>query len=170
MFCPANAFSAFSAQNIGAGKYERIPKGFKNGFILSMMIIVPFMAAYVIFPDFALGLFLSGEDAPDMLNEAVDVGSRFLSFIAPFYIPLAIKVLCDGVLRGSGALRPFVFATFADLFVRVLLSYILSPFMGFMGISVGWAVGWVLAGAMAIFFYAKGVWRDTVFSRKLINR
>ncbi|MCL2055563.1 MAG: MATE family efflux transporter [Oscillospiraceae bacterium] len=171
MFCPSNAFSAFSAQNIGAGKIERIPTGFKAGFALSAIIILPFVIAFTLFPDFIMGFFIkSGDAPPELLEETLSVGRMFLRFCSPFYFALAVKVMCDAVLRGGGALRPFVIATFVDLFLRVILSYALVPFIGFMGICVGWATGWVVSALMVFFFYKKGVWKDTAFSRRLIKR
>jgi Na+-driven multidrug efflux pump len=170
MFCASTAFAAYAAQNIGAGRYDRIAPGLKAGFILSVIISSPFIAVYSAAPDFALGLFMKGGEAPGVMAEAMEVGGLFLRFVSPFYIPLAVKVLVDGVLRGSGALRPFVFATFADLFIRVLLAYILAPYISYAGIAVGWAVGWVIAAAMVLVFYFKGIWRDTTFSRKLVSR
>lgn len=162
MVCPANGVSAFSAQNIGAGKSERVPKGLKSGFIISAIILLPFTLIYFLVPDFMINLFLTEPSA-----EALQAGSAFIKSCSPFFIILSVKLLSDSVLRGAGAMRAFMIATFSDLFLRVILCYILTPFFGFKGLCIAWPFGWTIAAAMSLVFYLKGVWKDTAFSRAI---
>ena len=54
----------------------------------------------------------------------------------------------------------FMFATFFDLIVRVILAYFfaLKLNLGATGIWLSWPIGWILASAMSFGFYLKGVW------------
>ncbi|QHQ61171.1 hypothetical protein Ana3638_10630 [Anaerocolumna sedimenticola] len=49
--------------------------------------------------------------------------------------------------------------TFTDLILRVVLSYILSGFMGSVGIWLSWPIGWTIAALLSFRFYAKGIWK-----------
>ena len=100
-------------------------------------------------------------------EEALNIGTSFLRAAAPFYIVLGVKLLADGVLKGAGAMRSFMAATFSDLLLRVALSYILVPKMGFDGFLWAWPIGWSLAAVMSFCFYFRGNWKDTAFSGTL---
>lgn len=162
MACISNGISSYTAQNIGAGKHERIPQGFKAGFVFTAICVVPFLVCYIGFSDFMIELFFS-----EPSEEALKIGTSFIRAAAPFYIVLGVKLLADGVLKGAGAMRSFMAATFSDLLLRVALSYILVPKMGFDGFLWAWPIGWSLAAVMSFCFYFKGNWRDTAFSGAL---
>lgn len=65
---------------------------------------------------------------------------------------MALKLIIDGVLRGSGAMIYFMIDTFSDLVLRVILAFIFSKFLGTTGIWISWPVGWSIATVMAIVF------------------
>jgi Na+-driven multidrug efflux pump len=69
---------------------------------------------------------------------------------------LSIKLISDGVLRSAGAMRAFMSTTFLDLFIRVALSYILAPVIGFTGVCISWPAGWIVSSILSYFYYKKG--------------
>lgn len=162
MACVSNGISSYTAQNIGAGKYRRIPEGFRAGFVFTAICVVPFLICYLFFGDVMIGLFFS-----EPSEEALKIGTSFIRAASPFYIVLGVKLLADGVLKGAGAMRSFMAATFSDLLLRVILSYILVPKIGFDGFLWAWPIGWSLAAVMSFVFYFRGNWKDTAFSGAL---
>ncbi len=162
MACVSGGISSYTAQNIGAGKHERIPQGFKAGLAFTAICVVPFLVCYLGFSEVMIGLFFS-----EPSDEALKIGTSFLRAASPFYIVLGVKLLADGVLKGAGAMRSFMAATFSDLLLRVALSYILVPKMGFDGFLWAWPIGWTLAAIMSMYFYLRGNWKDTAFSGAL---
>ena len=56
----------------------------------------------------------------------MDTGIMFLRIVSPFYFVVATKLVSDGILRGAGMMKKFMFATFTDLTLRVFLAEILS--------------------------------------------
>ena len=58
---------------------------------------------------------------------------------------IALKLVSDGVLRGAGAMKEFMLATFSDLILRVLLSFVFASFLGVTGVWLSWAV-WLECG------------------------
>lgn len=150
----ASGLSSYTAQNIGAGKLERIPKGTKVGIIMTMVVALPFVILYVFFGDIALKLFLNNDSA-----EAVDVGVAFLKIVSPFYIIAGVKIIVDSVLRGAGAMFTFMITTFADLLLRVILAFVLSGFLGTDGIWLSWPIGWGVSAVISVIFYVCGAWK-----------
>lgn len=162
MACISNGISSFTAQNIGAGRQERVPKGYKAGIVFTAVCLIPFLVCYLIFADNMIGLFSKEPSA-----EALQTGASFLRATAPFYIVLGIKLLSDGVLRGAGAMKSFMASTFSDLLIRVAICYILAPIMGFAGFLWAWTIGWTLSAMMSFWFYFRGNWKNTAFSDSL---
>lgn len=143
-----NGISNYTAQNLGAGQHERIRQGFRAGIKLVWMLCVPFTAAYLLLGRQLLNIFM--ETPSDV---AVMTGIRFLQILSPFYFVVAAKLAADGVLRGSGAMKLFMIATFTDLILRVVLAVLLAKTsLGATGIWCAWPIGWLIATALSIMF------------------
>ena len=78
---------------------------------------------------------------------------QFLYVVVPFYFIMAVKLVADGVLRGSGLMKRFMVTTFTDLVLRVSLASILSRHLGYLGIWCAWPIGWVIATGLSLLFY-----------------
>ena len=150
----SNATASFSAQNIGAEKYERVPQGYREGIIMELFCVIPFMTVFLYFPRTMVNLFMDEKS-----TEAVRIGAEFLKYTCPFYFILAVKLLSDGVLRSARAMLPFMTTTFLDLLLRVVLSFVLAPVLGFTGICIAWPVGWTVSASLSFFYYKKGFWK-----------
>lgn len=151
-----NGVSSFTAQNLGAGKVDRARKGLSAGIKMGLLTAVPFFIAFFIFGRNMVQLFMSG----DASVLASDTGITFLRIVAPFYFVISIKLVIDGMLRGAGAMASFMIATFTDLILRVILSYIMSASFGVTGIWMSWPIGWSIATALSVIFYWRGKWAD----------
>lgn len=146
-----NGISNYSAQNLGAQKYERIRGGFRAGIKMVWCLCVPFCILYLFFGNYLLLLFMEkGSGA------ALRTGQQFLWILSPFYFVVSAKLAADGVLRGISAMRQFMAATFTDLILRVFLAFFLSGLTGSaLGIWCAWPVGWTIAMGMSVFFYRR---------------
>ena len=139
-----NGISNYTAQNIGAGKLDRVMRGLKTSFGLALLVVIPFTCVYV----FLLLLFLDNPTAT-----AIKTGIVFLCILAPFYFIVSIKLMADGILRGAGIMNKFMISTFTDLILRVVLSIIFSKMFGSVGIWCSWPVGWCCGTAVSVLFY-----------------
>ena len=148
-----NSVSSFTAQNVGAMQYKRIKEGFKSGAVLSIITAIVFSVVYVAFSETFIGVFMEG----DKSVLALTTGKQFLIIVEPFLCFIGFKVVCDGVLRGTGNMKYFMFATFADLVFRVILAFIFSHFFGAVGIWLSWPIGWGLAVVLSFAFYKRVV-------------
>ena len=148
-----NGISNFSAQNLGAMKVERIKEGFGAGLRLVWCLCIPFCIAYILFGKYLLLLFMNSDS-----QEALKTGVCFLRILSPFYFVVSAKLVADGILRGTSAMREFMVATFTDLILRVVLAFLLSGiFESSIGIWSAWPIGWTIAMGMSLFFYRKKV-------------
>lgn len=143
-----NGISNFTAQNLGAGKGERIKKGFAAGIQMVWLICIPVVFIYTLFSEFLVHIFLK-----DPTAAAMETGVIYLRILAPFYFIISIKLVADGILRGVGLMKQFMVATFTDLILRVVLAVAFSHFFGSVGIWCAWPIGWTIAMVMSVCFY-----------------
>lgn len=153
----SNALSSFTAQNIGAGKIDRVKKGYKATIIMGISAVLLFSLAYTIFGRQFINLFMDSKS-----NEAISVGVKFLMFVSPFYFSVTIKLITDGLLRGAGAVWLFIASTFTDLIIRVVLSFILNPIIGYVSIPISWFIGWLVGMSLCLIFYFSGMWKKNI--------
>jgi len=145
-----NGISNFSAQNLGAGKPERIREGFRAGIRMVGTICIPLSLLYIFVGRPLVTLFMNNPS-----EQALSVGVEILRVLAPFYCVVAAKLVSDGILRGTGRMKQFMFGTFTDLLLRVLLAYVLSALLGTLGIWLAWPIGWTVATVISLMFYKK---------------
>ena len=152
-----NGISNYTAQNIGAGKKERIRQGIQAGLRMVWMLCVPFFLLYFFLGETCIRFFL---DSPT--ETAIQTGILFLRILSPFYFVVSTKLVADGALRGAGLMRYFMIATFTDLILRAGLALILSQTsLGSTGIWCAWPIGWVMGTALSVLFYLRSfVWQS----------
>ncbi|MBQ3194361.1 MAG: MATE family efflux transporter, partial [Oscillospiraceae bacterium] len=145
-----NGVSNYTAQNLGAGKHERVRQGHKGGIKMVWMLCIPLAAAYFFLGGPLMKIFLKDGSA-----DAMNTGITFLRIVAPFYFVVSVKLVTDGVLRGSGRMKEFMIATFSDLILRVGLAFVFSSRLGSVGIWLSWPVGWIVGTAASLYCYLK---------------
>ncbi len=154
----SSALSSFTAQNIGAKKISRVKEGYKAAVVITLSICGGILILFLIFAPKLIGLFVDSRESINVIN----VGTEFLRTLAPFYLVVGLKMVCDGVLRGAGAMKDFMFATFSDLILRVALSFILASIIGYSGIWWAFPLGWIIGTALSVYFYYKGTWKPSI--------
>lgn len=151
-----NGISNYTAQNLGAGKVDRVRQGFGAGLKMIWTLTLPACMLYFFGGAVLLNLFM---DAPSQL--AMETGILFLRILSPFYFVVSAKLVADGILRGAGMMRQFMIATFVDLILRVLLAILLSATsLGAVGIWCAWPIGWTVATVLSVLFYRSESWRE----------
>lgn len=150
-----NGMSNYAAQNLGAGKRERIATGLRAGIRMVWLLCLPLALAYWLLGEELMRFFV---DEPT--RGAIDSGMAFLRILSPFYFVVSVKLVTDGVLRGTGMMKQFVVATFTDLILRVTLAFALSATaLGSVGIWCAWPIGWAVGMVLSLVFYRAAPWR-----------
>lgn len=143
-----NGVSGFTAQNMGANKTLRIKEGLKAGITFALTTAAAFSVLFLIFNDPLLSLFMKEGSS----GTAYETGEMFIKIVAPFYFVVCTKLICDGVLRGSGHMGLFMTATFTDLILRVILAFAFSDIWQQNGIWTAWPISWFIAAVMSVCF------------------
>lgn len=150
----SSAVASFTAQNVGAGRLQRLSRGLRSGILICFAVTFPSLVLFLGFPEAAMGIFV-----PRSSRDIIATGVSYMRVVAPFIAVLAVKQCCDGILQGAGSAREFMTTTLSDLIFRVGLAYLLPPFLGYLGIWWAWPIGWCLGTALSVFYYLRGRWK-----------
>ena len=154
-----NAFSTFVAQNYGAEKHDRIRKGTREAFAISIIFSIIISALVCIFAAPLMKIFVSSKDV-----EVIAAGVKYLRIEGAFYCGIGCLFLLYGYYRAINKAEMSVVLTVISLGMRVILAYILSAIIGETGIWLAIPIGWVLADITGI-AYMKAR-EKTIFSKK----
>ena len=147
-----NGISNYTAQNLGAGKRDRIRAGFRAGIKIVWLLSLPLFALYFFAGEPLIRFFI---DQPS--QTAVDTGVTYLRILSPFYFIISAKLVADGILRGAELMNQFMIGTFTDLILRVVLAVVLAKTsLGATGIWCAWPIGWCTAAVLSIRFCLTG--------------
>ena len=150
-----NAVSSYTAQNIGAGKKERVVAGYRvaNGMVVCCGAVICLLLEAFYRP--IVGLFL-GTDAA---AAAYATGEGYLRFMGFFFCLIGFKMAVDGLLRGAGDMTMFTVANLANLFLRVVIAVTCAPRFGIAMVWYAVPVGWLLNWAISYAQYRTGKWK-----------
>ncbi|MCI9446482.1 MAG: MATE family efflux transporter [Lachnospiraceae bacterium] len=147
-----NAFSTFIAQNYGARKEERIREGLRDAVLASLLFCLAVSAIVWIFAHPLMLLFVDASE-----TAIVAEGMRYLRIEGAFYCGIGCLFLLYGLYRALGRPGMSIVLTVFSLGTRVVLAYALSaiPAIGVVGIWWAVPIGWLLADAIGLAYYAR---------------
>ena len=146
-----NAFSIFIAQNYGAKQPERIKQGIRAAVLTSVSFSLVISLGVFVFAEPLMALFIDGAE-----TEIIAEGVRYLRIEGSFYFMIGLLFLLYGLYRALGRPGMSVVLTVMSLGTRVALAYSLSALPGVGVVGIWWAVpiGWFLADALGIGYFA----------------
>ena len=160
-FSFGNALTTFSGQNVGAGKYDRVTKGAKQGTLMAVICSAVITVVILLFGKGLMGIFTE-------TKSLVDLSYYLMTILAVGYIAMAVTQSLSGIMRGAGdTLTPMWISLITTVVIRVPLAYGISyltrtadlPFGRFECISISLLTSWVLGAVFTIIFYKLGKWK-----------
>lgn len=154
------ALSAFTGQNIGAGKEERVIKGYQQSMKAGVVFAVVLLIVFLLLSKAIVGLFV--DEA-----EVIEIGAAALKISACFYIFLGAIHITRGLLNGAGDVKYAMINGFAEVGGRIGFAILLLniPGTGYFAVWGTTCLTWLLTGVMSYARYKSGVWKgktDTI--------
>lgn len=146
-----NAMSPYTAQNIGAGKKERINTGWKSALAIILSFSILICIILQTFNTEIISMFLGTDGSA----AAYRTGEEYLSYLGWFYGILGFAFVTGGVLRGMGKMASFTAASIANLSLRVIGAMVFAPLYG---VEIVWYVvplGWILYFSICFVSYRR---------------
>lgn len=155
MIATGNAMSTFTAQNLGAGRPERVRQGYRAAYGIIIGFGVLLIAVSQLFYAPILSAFVEqGESAV-----AFETGTAYFRFIGFFFSFLGFKAITDGILRGAGDIKIYMLANLINLAIRVAVAQLCSPIWGIELIWYAVPMGWAANYLISYLWYRTGNWK-----------
>lgn len=160
------AMSTYAGQNVGAGKYDRVVKGAKQGTLLAAGCSALITCTILLFGKGLMSVFTD-------TTELVELSYKLMKILAVGYIAMAVTQSLSGVMRGAGdTMTPMWISLIATVIIRVPLAYALSfitrtpelPLGVKECIQISLVTSWVIGAILTTIFYARGKWKEKALS------
>ena len=146
--------------NVGAGKVDRVKKGYQVGLIsvviFSLVMLIPgqFLGEQIV------GIFVQDE-------EVIAIGAKGFAITSWFYFFLGMIYVARSVLNGAGDAIYAMINGVMEVAGRVgfALPLTMIPFIGMWGVFLTTGFTWTVTGIVSMLRYKQGKW-----ARRLIEK
>ena len=148
------ALTTFSGQNMGAGKTDRVKKGFRQATLVVVIFSICLLPVAYFFGKPIVGIFVGKQDVIDIAYQALRITSLCYFALGMIYVPRA-------VLNGCGDTNFAVLNGFCEVACRILYAPIFTkiPLLGYWGLWITTGATWITTSLVCIIRYISGVWK-----------
>lgn len=163
-FTFGQAMSVYTGQNFGAGKYDRVGLGVRQGGRIASLTSA---AITVVLLFFSPTLFSFFTNTPELIALA----TRMIRIMAVGYICISITQVTGGVMRGCGeTVSPMWISIISTILIRVPVAYLLAyltrsaeyPHGNPIALFGSLMISWVLGMLISIVVFKWGKWRKNI--------
>ena len=155
------ALTTYAGQNVGAGLYDRVKQGAKQGTLIALGCSTAITLIILLFGKFLMGVFTD-------TAELVDLSYYLMKILAVGYIAVAVTQSLSGIMRGAGdTMTPMWISLITTVVFRVPIAYVISyltktaelPLGRFECIQISLLASWLLGALLTVIFYRVGSWK-----------
>ncbi len=156
------AVTSMAAQNVGAGRWERVHRVTWTGVLFNLLLTGGLVALIHLFNRQALGLFLP------TTGEAIEIGMKINNITLWSFIIFGITFVVSGVVRSTGAVMIPLIITFIALWIlRTPLAYFFAKQYGLDAVWWSFPIGFIVAVFLNVLYYFLGNWKKTVMIKQV---
>ena len=160
------AMSVYTGQNVGAGKFDRVHKGVKQGGLIAAAFSAAITLILLFLSPILFGFFT---DTPEL----IELATRMIRIMAVGYICISVTQVLGGVMRGAGDTVTPMWVSFAStILIRVPVAYLLAhlttspdapngkPIALFGSLMFSWVMGMVIS----VIVFSMGKWKKKMYA------
>ena len=150
-FSFGQAMSVYTGQNVGAGKFDRVQKGVRQGSLIAQTFSVTIVIVLLFLGKYLFSIFTE-------TAALISLAERMMRIMAVGYIAVSITQVLGGVMRGCGnTVTPMWISIFSTVVLRIPLAYIIAyftrsaefphghPYALSISLLTSWTVGMVIS-------------------------
>ena len=158
-FSFGQAMSVYTGQNVGAGKFDRVQKGVRQGSLISQTFSITIVIILLFLGKFLFSIFTD-------TVQLIDLAERMMRIMAVGYIAVSITQVLGGVMRGCGnTVAPMWISIISTVLLRIPIAYAIAymtrsaefphghPFALSISLLVSWVMGMVFS--VVVFRFGK---------------
>ena len=163
------AMSVYTGQNVGAGKFDRVHKGVKQGAAIALAFAGVITLTLLFLSPILFGFFTDTQSL-------IDLATRMIRIMAVGYLCVAVSQVLGGVMRGAGdTVTPMWVSIIQMIVIRVPLAYLLahltrteelphgSPVALFGSLMLSWTLGMIIS----IIVFSLGRWKKKMMASQI---
>lgn len=163
-FSFGQAMSVYAGQNVGAGKFDRVQKGVRQGSLIAQSVAITLVIAILILGRFLFGIFTE-------TVALIDLAERMMRIMALGYIAVSVTQVLGGVMRGCGdTVTPMWISIISTVALRIPVAYAIAYFTRSAqfphghpyALSISLLVSWVLGMVMSVIAFRFGKTRKLI--------
>ena len=148
------AVSSMAAQNVGAGRWDRIDRITASGVGFNLVLTSVLVAALYLFDRTVLGLFLIGDPS------AIDTAVHINNMASWSFVLFGVTIVLFATVRATGAVMPpLVILVFSVLLVRTGFAYWMRGQFGQDALWWSFPAGSICSLVLGLLYYRFGRWR-----------
>ncbi|WP_281407022.1 MATE family efflux transporter [Mesorhizobium sp. B2-1-3] len=148
------AVSSMAAQNVGAGRWDRISRIAASGVGFNLVLTGALVALLWVFDRSILSLFLSRDSA------AIDIAAHINNVASWSFILFGVTIVLFATVRATGAVMPpLVILVISVLVVRTGFAYFMRDVIGEEALWWSFPAGSITSLLLAAAYYRLGGWR-----------
>ncbi len=158
----SQALMTFTGQNMGAGKTERVRKGYRAAIVMNIVISLSITLLVTLAGRWLIGIFTTDETV-------MHIGSRYLLIVGLFYLIFGVMFINNGVMRGAGdVFIPMISSLLALWLVRIPCALLFIGVFGMGSDGIWWSIpsGWLIGCVFTTWYYRTGKWKTKVLVRR----
>lgn len=148
------AMSTYTGQNVGAGKLDRVKKGYRTGLVMMGIFSMLMLPLAQFGGEFVMRLFVNEADVIAMGSQAIKITSYFYFFLGLIYVS-------RGTLNGAGDATFSFINGIVEMIGRICFAkpFTMIPGVGVWGIWGATAFTWFITGIVSVIRYMQGKWK-----------
>jgi putative MATE family efflux protein len=149
------AVSSMAAQNVGAGKWDRVGKITSAGVLTNIVMTSVLVVVLYVFDRSVLGLFLSGDGV------ALETAAHINNVASWSFVLFGITIVLFATVRATGSVYPpLIILAISLLLVRTTFAYTMQGTLGQDALWWSFPVGSIVSLVLAAAYYRFGGWRS----------
>ncbi len=166
-FSFGQAMSVYAGQNVGAGKFDRVAQGGRQGGFMAAGFAAVVTLILMFCGRTLFGFFTETE-------ALIELASQMIRIMAVGYICMSVTQVLGGIMRGAGdTMTPMWISIISIIVIRVPLAYWLAeltktaeyPDGQPIALYGSLLISWVLGMLMSIIMFWLGKWRKKMLQR-----
>ena len=160
------AMSVYTGQNVGAGKFDRVHRGVKQGGLLAAAFSTVITLILLFLSPILFGFFTETE-------ALIELATQMIRIMAVGYICISVTQVLGGVMRGAGDTVTPMWVSFAStILIRIPTAYFIAyltqspdhphgkPIALFGSLMFSWIMGMIIS----VIVFATGKWKKKMYA------
>lgn len=149
----------FAAQNIGAGKLDRVKKGVKCAYLMNIVCYGMFCPIVFLFSETIMKVFTT-------VPESIQYGIEYMHIFSGFFFVGGFLGIYHNVLRSAGDVKITILMGVSEVITRIGFSFLFNAMFGYYGLWWVSPITWCCATLVGAVRYYSGTWKNKVKIQK----